>query len=56
MTLKAIDWYINELILRGSGRGGDFGGVLQKFAEPLSRNIKYIFGFFSLDLFDGCPC
>jgi hypothetical protein len=33
---KAINWYINELILRGSG---NFGGVLQNYAGPLSRNI-----------------
>jgi len=37
MTLKAIDWYINELILRGSGRGGDFGGVLQNLLSHFHK-------------------
>ena len=36
LTLRAIDWCLNELILRGSG---NLGGGLQNFTAPLSRNI-----------------
>jgi len=45
LTLRAIDWYINDLVLRGSGGGGGVrGGLriwggLQNFTGPLSRNI-----------------
>jgi hypothetical protein len=58
----AINWYINESVLRGFGGGGvqggseNFGGVLQKCTGPLPRNIKYISGFLSLSLFDWHPC
>ena len=46
LTSRAMDWYKNELILRGSGGGGGQGG-LQNFTGPLSRKIKYIFGILS---------
>ena len=47
LTSGAIDWYINESILRGCGGGvpggpGIFWGVLQSFTGPLSRDI-YMF-------------
>ena len=53
LTSNAIDWYINESILRGSGGGGSGGFkkvwvVLQDFTGPLSRNIKCIFGILKL--------
>ena len=44
--VKAIDWYINESILRGSkgggspGGSGNFGGGLQNFTGPLSQNVN----------------
>ena len=45
LTSRAINWYINESILRGSkggwgpGGSGDLGGV-SKITGPLSRNIN----------------
>ena len=55
LTLRAIDWYINELILRWSkeGRVEELWGV---FAGPLSRNIKCVFGIFSSSPVDWHPC
>jgi len=43
LTSKAIDWYIYESILRGSGGGSfggarKFGGGIQKFSGPLPTN------------------
>ena len=46
LTSKAIDCYVNESILRGSGGGGprevgEFGGMFQNFTEPLSQNFYH---------------
>ena len=35
-TLRAIVWYINESILRGSGGVGEFRRLLQNLTGPLS--------------------
>jgi len=63
LTLRFIDWYINELILRGSGfwggRGGvsgNFGGVLKNFTEPLSQDMKIFLGSSAQARFDWRPC
>jgi hypothetical protein len=59
LTLRAVDRYINESILRGPLEGGHlggaqkFGGGLQKFSLP--ANNEYTFGF-QLDPFDLHPC
>jgi hypothetical protein len=53
LTLRAIDWYINELILRGSGGGGcpggsrEFFGGSPKFYWDTFTRYKYIFGILS---------
>jgi len=53
LTLRAINWYINESILRGRLVGahlgvlGNFGGFLQKFSGPLPSINKYNFGILS---------
>jgi hypothetical protein len=58
--LKAINWYINEPILRGRLVGGHLGGLrslgggLQNLSGPLPANNKYIFG--CLSPFDWHPC
>ena len=46
LTSRAIDWYINESILRGSGGGGyeNYWVVLQNFTGPLSRNMNIFLG------------
>jgi len=49
LAFRAIDWFINESILRGSE---EFWVVLQNFTGPLSRNNKYILGFLSSSPFD----
>jgi len=59
LTSRAINWCINESILRGSeggGGSGNFGGGLQKFAGPLSQNINHIFGNLSSSPVDWHPC
>ena len=59
LTLKAIDWYINESILRGSGGGpggsGNFGGCSRTLLGHLYK-LLYIFGFLSSSAFDWHPC
>ena len=61
LTLRAINWYINESILRGLG--GEVGGEsdnfcegLQDFTGPLSSKYKYIFEFLSSSPVDWHPC
>jgi len=43
LTSRAINWHINELILRGRLVGGHLGG-LHDFSGPLPANNRYIFG------------
>jgi hypothetical protein len=61
LTSIAIDWYMNESIMRGSKGGGiqegsgNFGEGLQKYTGPLSQKIKKI-GILSSSPVDWHPC
>ena len=61
LTSRAIDWYIDETILRGLGGevGGESGNScegLQDFTGPRSSKYKYIFGILSSSSVDVHHC
>ena len=55
LTSRAINWHINELILRGRLVGGHLGG-LHDFSGPLPANNRYIFGILSSSPVEYHPC
>ena len=61
LTLRAIDWYVNESILRGSEGGvpggvGEFWGGSPEFCWATFTKYLYIFGILSSSPVDWHPC
>jgi len=55
MTSRAIDWYINESILGGSGGLKNWGGSPEFYWATFTK-YKYIFGILSSSPVDWHPC